>query len=90
MTLNAAPNSRAAYMREWRSKNKDSYEANKKADYARDKALLRLARMYPQDLESLVNEERTKAGLPPVGRVGSGRRHLLLDYVRVEQSESFV
>lgn len=44
-----------------------------KLNKARDAALRRLAKMYPNDVERLVNEERAKRGLPLLGEVPVGR-----------------
>lgn len=57
----------AAYMRRWRRDHPDLYRRSQLAGHARAKALRRLGRMYPLTLLGLLDEERAKVGLPPVG-----------------------
>lgn len=57
----------AAYMRRWRQQNPEGYAYNKAANNALRRAQTRLAERYPDELDELLNEERQKVGLPPVG-----------------------
>lgn len=64
---------RAAYMAKYRAEHPDVYERHKLGAAARDAALERLANRYRPLFEALVNEERERRGLPPVGYLPRGR-----------------
>lgn len=60
------PRDEAAYQRQYRANNPTKVEDARKATRARDRALRRLAAIYPTRFEVIYNEERGKEGLPPV------------------------
>lgn len=57
----------AAYMRRWRERRPDLHAENMATHEARNRALRRLAQLYPQDLRRLYLEEMS------AGRVRQGR-----------------
>ena len=58
---------RAQYMRVYRATNPAARELNAKAGAARNAARGRLAERHPDEFAELLDEERQKRGLPPVG-----------------------
>lgn len=65
---------RAAYSREYRATHADAATRNRLGNQAHGKALRRLAQLHAQDFQALLDHERDKVGLPPVGAVRPGRK----------------
>lgn len=64
---------KAEAKRRWREQNPDGYAKELLATRALSRALRRLGRLHPVDLSRLVDEERQKLGLDPVGDSPLGR-----------------
>lgn len=62
----------AAYMREYRSRNRTAAELNLAAGRARRNAFRRFAASHPDEFARIFAEERAKEGLPPVGVLKKG------------------
>lgn len=58
---------RAQYMRVYRATNSAVRELNAKAGAARNAARSRLVERHPEEFAELLDEERRRRGLPPVG-----------------------
>lgn len=65
----------SAYIAERRAKNPEVAEREKQMDYARSRALWRLARLHPGDYQQLVDEEAAKIGTRVRRRTDFGSRH---------------
>ena len=63
----------AAYQRRRRAEHPDLYEREKAVNRAINRAHRRLARLHRDDYIVLVNEEREREGLPPLGASHLGR-----------------
>lgn len=64
----------AAYMREYRLRNRPAYEKNAAAGRARRRAQVRLAANHRAEFHAILSEERALEGLPPVGVLKRGRK----------------
>ena len=64
---------KTAYMREWRDRNPAQRERHNLAHSCAEKAMSRLRLAHPEQYEALVNRERAKVGLPPLGASRTGR-----------------
>lgn len=62
----------AAYMREYRSRNRTAFELNRAAGRARHRALRRVAANHSAEFDVVLTEERAAEGLPPVGILKRG------------------
>lgn len=61
----------AAKMREYRAKTGD--ENGKRERQSRNRAYRVVARMHPDEFAAILDAEREKVGLPPVGQLPVGR-----------------
>lgn len=62
----------AAYMRDYRSRNRTARELNLAANRARRSAYRRLAACHHDEFDRVLTEERAKEGLPAVGVLKKG------------------
>lgn len=62
----------AAYMREYRSRNRALYELRLAADRARRRANRRIIAAHPEEFDAILSEERAVEGLPPIGVLKPG------------------
>lgn len=63
----------AAYQRRRRAEHPDLYEREKAVNRAINRALRRLAHLHRDEYIAIVNEEREREGLPPLGASLIGR-----------------
>lgn len=54
---------RAKYMKLYRHRKPDTYERNNRVQFARNRALRRLAAQHPEEMQLLYDEELHKDGL---------------------------
>lgn len=57
---------RSEYMREWRKDNKAARDRQTRAARARANALRQLAKSFPREFKSILDQCRKKEGLPPL------------------------
>lgn len=62
----------AAYMRDYRSRNRTAYEFNLAASRARREAHRRIAAAHPEEFSRILTEERAVEGLPALGVLKRG------------------
>lgn len=62
----------AAYMREYRSRNRTAAELNLAASRARRSAYRRIADAHPDEFDRILTEERAEQGLPALGVLKKG------------------
>ena len=69
----ADPEANAEYARKYRAEHPDAYERIKAMNRAQRRTHHRLVALHRDDYERILNEERAKEGLPPLGSLKVGR-----------------
>lgn len=68
------PSAHAEYMREFRERNPELYDAQLRAGRAFRRALTTLRRRHLDEFATILTTERAAVGLPPVGELKRGPR----------------
>jgi hypothetical protein len=68
------PSGGAEYMREYRARNTEPYDRQKRGQKAYRRALVLLRGRHPDEFRQILDTERAAVGLPPMGVLKPGPR----------------